>query len=48
MKPHVRIIGIDDAPFNFSDERVLVVGAVIRLLDYLEGVMKTEIISRAL
>lgn len=43
MKPHVRIIGIDDAPFNFSDESVLVVGAVIRLLDYLEGVMKTEI-----
>jgi endonuclease V-like protein UPF0215 family len=43
MKPHVRIIGIDDAPFNFKDGSVLVVGTIVRLPNYLEGVMKTEI-----
>jgi len=43
MKPQVRVVGIDDAPFKFSEERVLVVGAVVRLPNYLEGVMRTEI-----
>ena len=43
MKPHVRILGIDDAPFKFSDETTLVVGAVVRLPDYLDGVMRTEL-----
>jgi len=42
LKPHVRVLGIDDSPFLFGDERALVVGAVVRLPGYLEGVMKAE------
>lgn len=41
MKPHVRVLGIDDSPFHFRDDRALVVGVVIRLPSYLEGVMRT-------
>jgi len=43
MKPHVRILGIDDSPFKFSDDKVLVVGALVRLPNYLESVMRTEV-----
>jgi len=42
MKSAVRVLGIDDSPFRFGAERVLVVGAVLRLPNYLEGVMRTE------
>jgi len=41
LKPHVRVLGIDDSPFQFGDDRALVVGVVIRLPSYLEGVMRT-------
>lgn len=41
MKPHVRVLGIDDSPFTFGDDKALVVGVVIRLPSYLEGVMRT-------
>jgi len=43
MKPHVRILGIDDSPFTFGDGKALVVGALVRIPDYLESVMKTEV-----
>jgi len=43
MKDQVRILGIDDSPFEFKDERALVVGALVRLPNYLEGVMRTEV-----
>lgn len=43
MKPQVRILGIDDSPFKFKDEKALVVGALIRLPNYLESVMRTEV-----
>ncbi|MBN1678483.1 MAG: DUF99 family protein [Candidatus Thermoplasmatota archaeon] len=43
MKTQVRILGIDDSPFRFKDEKALVVGALIRLPNYLEGVMRTEV-----
>lgn len=43
MKPHVRILGIDDSPFSFDDQHALVVGALVRMPDYLESVMKTEV-----
>ena len=39
MKPQSRVLGIDDAPFRFSDESTAVVCAVVRLPQYLEGVM---------
>jgi hypothetical protein len=43
MKPHVRVLGIDDAPFRFGDERVEVVGVVVRAPNYIEGVMRTDV-----
>jgi endonuclease V-like protein UPF0215 family len=43
MKPHVRVLGIDDSPFKFKDEHALVVGALVRVPGYLEGVMRTEV-----
>jgi len=43
MKPHVRILGIDDSPFKFKDKHALVVGALVRVPDYLESVMRTEV-----
>lgn len=41
MKPHVRVLGIDDSPFHFEDDHALVVGVVVRLPSYVEGVMRT-------
>ena len=43
MKPHVRVLGIDDSPFSFGDGRSLVVGALVRVPAYLEAVMRTEV-----
>lgn len=43
MKTQVRILGIDDSPFRFEDQKALVVGALIRLPNYLESVMRTEV-----
>jgi endonuclease V-like protein UPF0215 family len=36
------VLGIDDAPFAFGNEKVLVVGVAMRIPDYIEGVMRTE------
>ncbi|MFP4545377.1 MAG: DUF99 family protein [Methanomassiliicoccales archaeon] len=35
-------MGIDDSPFLFRDDRVMVVGVLVRLPSYMEGVMRTE------
>ena len=43
MKPHIRILGIDDGAFRFDEERAPVVGVVMRLPNYLEGVMVTDV-----
>ncbi|MBS3817319.1 MAG: DUF99 family protein [Candidatus Thermoplasmatota archaeon] len=43
VKDQVRAIGIDDAPFKFSEEDVLVVGSVVRAPNYLEGVLSTRV-----
>ncbi len=43
MKAQVRILGIDDSPFRFGDRRSLVVGALVRVPNYLEAVMRTEV-----
>jgi endonuclease V-like protein UPF0215 family len=42
VKELARILGIDDGPFKFTDERVPVVGVVMRG-GYLDGVMRTEV-----
>jgi len=41
MKPKSRFLGIDDAPFHFSDETVPVVGVVVQAPSYIEGVLTT-------
>jgi len=41
MKPKSRFLGIDDAPFRFSDEFVPVVGVVTQAPSYIEGVLTT-------
>ncbi len=41
MKPKSRFLGIDDAPFRFSDEFVPVVGVVMQAPSYIEGVLTT-------
>ncbi|MFQ5838359.1 MAG: DUF99 family protein [Thermoplasmata archaeon] len=43
MKPQVRVLGIDDAPFSFEDERVEIVGVVVRAPSYVEGIMVSEV-----
>src|SRR2546430_11781152 len=41
MKAKSRFLGIDDAPFHFSDESVPVVGVVVQAPAYIEGVLTT-------
>jgi uncharacterized protein len=41
MKAKSRFLGIDDAPFRFSDEMVPVVGVVVQAPSYIEGVLTT-------
>lgn len=43
MKPNVRVLGIDDAPFDFEDTTVPVVGALMRGPTYLEAVLRTDV-----
>jgi len=42
LKSQVRVVGIDDSPFEFKIGKVLVVGVAMRLPSYVEGVMRTE------
>lgn len=42
MKKEVRVLGIDDSSFKFSDKEVIVVGIVMRGGNYIEGVIKTK------
>jgi hypothetical protein len=43
MKPQIRILGIDDAPFKFSDKTTTVIGVVMRIPSYIEAVLRTEV-----
>jgi hypothetical protein len=44
MKKEVRIVGIDDAPFDkFNDKRVLVVGTVFRGGHFMDGLLSTYV-----
>jgi len=47
MKKQVRVIGFDDSPFKFSDKRskkkLLVIGVVVRIPAYVEGVLRSEV-----
>lgn len=43
MKEQVRVLGIDDAPFSFEDETVEIVGVLVRLPSYVEGILLSEV-----
>lgn len=44
LKKEIRILGIDDAPFDkFKEKEVLVVGTVFRGGDYLDGILSCKI-----
>ena len=44
MKKEIRIIGIDDGPFNkFKEKEVLVIGTIFRGGEWLDGVLSTKI-----
>jgi endonuclease V-like protein UPF0215 family len=43
MKEHIRVLGVDDSPFNFEDETADIVGALIRTPNYVEAIMKSEV-----
>ena len=37
MKPHIRVLGIDDGPFTFQQKRCVFAGVMLRLPSYVEG-----------
>ena len=45
LKDQVRVCGIDDSPFEFGNRsaKATVIGAVVRVPSYLEGVIKFEV-----
>jgi len=43
MKKQIRLIGVDDSPFNFSDKYAIVIGAVMRGGEYIECVLQRHI-----
>lgn len=43
MKPGIRVLGIDDASFNFEDEATFLTGVVYRGTEFIEDIVSTEI-----
>ena len=43
MKKQIRLIGIDDSPFRFTDKYGMVIGAIMRGGSYLEGILRRNI-----
>jgi endonuclease V-like protein UPF0215 family len=43
MKRQIRILGIDDAPFTFSEKYSAVIGVVMRGGEYLESVLHSQV-----
>lgn len=44
VKKEIRVIGIDDSPFNkFNDSKVLVVGVVMRGGSWIDGILSTKV-----
>ncbi|RLF29032.1 MAG: hypothetical protein DRN08_00890 [Thermoplasmata archaeon] len=43
MKKQIRILGIDDSPFTFTDKYALVIGVVMRGGEYLECVLREQV-----
>lgn len=43
MKKEIRVLGLDDAPFEKADKEVLVIGTFFRGGDWMDGVMSTKV-----
>ncbi len=43
VKPEARLLGVDDAPFEFDDQETELVGTVFRGGDYIEGVLMERV-----
>jgi len=43
MKQQIRLLGIDDSPFTFTDKYSTVIGVVMRGGNYLECVLKSQV-----
>jgi len=43
MKKSIRLLGIDDSPFNFKEKYSTVVGVITRGANYLEGVISNKV-----
>jgi endonuclease V-like protein UPF0215 family len=43
MKKQIRLIGIDDSPFSFSDRYCIIIGVIMRGNGYIEGILREEI-----
>ena len=48
MKQQIRILGIDDSPFTFTDKYATVIGVVMRGGGYLECVLQARVLYAAL
>ena len=44
MKKQIRLLGIDDSPFRFTDKYAMVIGVVMRGGEYIEGVLRRHVI----
>ncbi len=44
MKKQIRILGIDDSPFTFTDKYATVIGVVMRGGEYLECVLSSQVL----
>ena len=43
MKQQIRLLGIDDSPFTFTDKYATIIGVVMRGGNYLECVLKSQV-----
>ena len=43
MKKEIRLLGVDDSPFTFTDKYGTIIGVIMRGGEYLEGVLKNHI-----
>ncbi len=43
MKKHIRIVGIDDGPFEFGEERCIFAGVLMRMPDTAESISLSEV-----
>lgn len=43
MKQQIRLLGVDDSPFTFTEKYATVIGVVMRGGEYLEGVMRNQV-----